>query len=192
MDRHVRGLDVDTGPAIEWQAQDGLYHASPKYPLPGTRMRAGETVTTGTLAGPGPGGGDGPSDGNPAPSHELGRTAARGVVLPPGEETLSILGVPRARLTGTVTGATAFAFLELVDVAPDGSRVTVDDQVMPVSLGPGAFERTVDLHGVAWRLEPGHSLELEISTGSSQYAIPRTGPYAVSLSAALRLPLTKA
>jgi predicted acyl esterase len=91
-----------------------------------------------------------------------------------------------------VTGLTAFVFLELVDVAPDGTRVTVDNQVMPVSLAGGPVDRTVDLHGVAWRLEPGHVLELEITTSSTQYAAPRTGPFTVSLTATPRLSISPA
>jgi hypothetical protein len=45
----------------------------------------------------------------------------------------------------------------------------------------------IDLHGIAWRLEPGHVLELEVTTGSTQYAAPRTGPFAVSLTATVDL-----
>lgn len=193
LDRYVKKQEgVDTGPRIEWQAQDGRYYGATRYPLPKTKTLRGQPVTTGTLVGPGPGGGDGASDGNPASSGELGRSAARAVAVPATDRTLSILGVPSVELTGTVTGAGAYVFLELVDVGPDGSRVTVDDQVTPVSLAGGAVNTTTSLHGVAWRLEPGHALELEISTGSTQYAVPRTGPYAVSLAAGLSLPVSPA
>jgi hypothetical protein len=83
------------------------------------------------------------------------------------------------------------AFFELVDVAPDETRVTLDDQVMPRKLPLGEFKAHFDLHGVSWMLEPGHTLELEITTGSTQYAIPRTGPYQVTFDeAALGLPMT--
>jgi ABC-2 type transport system ATP-binding protein len=192
LDRYVKQLDVDTGPRVEWQAQDGLYYGARSFPLPSTRAVVGRTLETGTLVGPGPGGGDGPDDGNPAPSSELGRTAVRKPVLGPFGKPRAILGTPEVRLTGSVTGVRGFVFLELVDVAPDGSRVTVDNQVMPASLTGGAVDQTIALHGVAWRLEPGHVLELEITTGSAQYSIPRTGPYAVSLSAATTLPISPA
>jgi ABC-2 type transport system ATP-binding protein len=190
MDRYVKGLDVDTGPAIEWQAQDGLYYGASRWPLPGTRWTQGASMATGTLVGPGPGGGDGPDEGNPAPSSELGRTAARAPVLGPFSRTQSILGIPSVELTGSVTGVKGFVFLELVDVAPDGSRVTLDNQVMPASLPGGAVDTTVKLHGIAWRLEPGHVLELEITTGSTSYSMPRTGPYAVDLTAAPSFPIS--
>jgi ABC-2 type transport system ATP-binding protein len=192
LDRYVKGLAVETGPSIEWQAQDGRYYGARRWPLPGTQWRRGSAMTTGPLAGPGPGGGDGPDDGNPAPDTELGVTAARQPVIGPMRQAKNIVGVPTVRLNGTVTGLKGFVFLELVDVAPDGTRVTVDNQVMPVSLPGGAVDRTVDLHGIAWRLEPGHVLELELTTGSTQYAAPRTGPYVVSLSAAPRLPVSAA
>jgi ABC-2 type transport system ATP-binding protein len=193
LDKYVKGRKkVKTGPPIEWQAQDGLYYGAKSYPLPKSKVLSFAPVSTGTLFGPGPGGGDGPSDGNPAPSGEIGRSAKRDVVVPPAIKTTSILGVPQVKITGTVTGARAHVFLELVDVAPDGTRVTVDDQVMPVSLPSGAFDRTLDLHGIAWRLEPGHSLELEVTTGSAQYAAPRTGPYSISLAAELSLPISTA
>jgi ABC-2 type transport system ATP-binding protein len=192
LDRYVKGLDVDTGAPVEWQAQDGIYHPAARYPLPGTKTVAGVALDTGTLAGPGPGGGDGPADGNPAPPSEMGSTAAREPVLDPFAKPRAILGVPRVRLTGSVTGVRGYVFLELVDLAPDGTRVTVDDQVMPANLAGGPVETAVDLHGIAWRLEPGHVLELEITTGSTQYSIPRTGPYAVSLRAAPTFPLSPA
>ncbi|HEX2029824.1 MAG TPA: CocE/NonD family hydrolase [Actinomycetota bacterium] len=190
MDRYVKGLDVETGPAVEWQSQDGMYRGAPKWPLPATKEVAGEAMETGTLAGPGPGGGDGPSDGNPAPAHELGATAARAPVFGPLANPRNIVGIPEVQLSGSVTGVRAFVFFELVDVAPDGTRVTVDDQVMPLALDGGPVDRTVALNGIAWRLRPGHALELEVTTGSSQYSMPRTGPYAVSLTAETTLPVS--
>ncbi|MGH2656680.1 MAG: CocE/NonD family hydrolase [Actinomycetota bacterium] len=190
LDRYVWDLDVDTGPRIEWQDQDGTYHGAGTWPLPGTKRRAGAPLLTGTLVGPGPGGGDGPADGEPAPAAELGVTAARGPVFGPLDGTKAIVGIPAARLQGTVTGVRAFVFLELIDVAPDGTRTTINDQVMPVALDGGPVDRRIDLHGIAWRLEPGHVLELELTTGSTQYASPRTGPFAVSLTATVDLPVS--
>jgi ABC-2 type transport system ATP-binding protein len=192
LDRYVKGEHVETGPRIEWQAQDGRYYPGSRYPLAGTRTTPGTTVETGTIFGPGPGGGDGPADGNPAPEQELGRSAARATILEAADQPRSIFGIPTAHLTGSVTGYQGFAFLELVDVAPDGTLDTLDDQVMPIALSGGAVDRTIELHGVSWRLEQGHSLQLEVTSGSEQYAIPRTGPYALDLSVDVDLPVAKA
>jgi ABC-2 type transport system ATP-binding protein len=190
LDHYVKGLDVALGPEVEWQAQDGFYYGAPHYPLPGTNYVEGKKLAT-TIIGPGPGGGDGVLDGNPAPASELGTTAARDVVFGPAEEPTPILGIPRVKLAGSVTGVTAFLFFELVDVSPDGDRVTVDDQTMPLRLASGELKRSLDLHGISWILKPGHALELEITTGSLQYQVPRTGPYAVTLEAVTELPVTK-
>ena len=96
------------------------------------------------------------------------------------------------RLTGTVTGAQdAFIFLELVDRAPDGTLVTLDDQTMPLKLVAGEVKQTVALHGVSWLLQPKHELLLEITTGSTQYDTSRTGPYTVDLKAKTTLPVTR-
>lgn len=157
LDRYVRGLEVTTGPRIEWAAQDGRFYGSGRWPLPGTKAAIGDPLQTGTLIGPGAGGGDGPADGNPAPAAELGVTAARGAVYGPFGSPKSILGIPTVRLQGTITGVQGYVFLELVDRAPDGTLVTVDDQVMPAALAGGTVDRAVDLHGIAWRLEPGTS-----------------------------------
>jgi ABC-2 type transport system ATP-binding protein len=192
MDRWVRDDPTAvTGPAVEWQAQDGRYHGADHFPLAGTTRTPGVPLTTGPLAGPGVTGGDGPASGGPAVAQELGVTAARAVVLPPAATARSILGVPAVRLTGTALGLTAQVHMELVDLAPDGSRVTVDDQVMPFRFA-GRVDQEVSLHGVAWRLEPGHALELELTTGSTQYAPPRTGPFTVELVARPFLPVAPA
>jgi hypothetical protein len=61
-----------------------------------------------------------------------------------------------------------------------------------VSIEGGEVRLRTALHGVAWRLKPGHVLELELTTGSTQYSIPRTGPFAVDLTATARLPMAPA
>ena len=70
--------------------------------------------------------------------------------------------------------------------------MTVSDQTMPRALPRGEFNKSFDMHGVSWMLKRGHRLELEITTGSTQYSIPRTGPYRLSFDeVAVELPLTR-
>ncbi|MPZ71889.1 MAG: hypothetical protein GEU74_01450 [Nitriliruptorales bacterium] len=191
MDRYVKGRrGVDTGPEVEWQAQNGRYYGARRFPLPGTEMVRGNAMTTGALIGPGRTGGDGPANGAPASADELGVTAARSVILPGAKNVRTIFGVPRVRLTGSARGLASHVFFELVDVAPDGTRVTLDDQTMPIRLGHGDVRRTFDLHGVAWKLKRRHALELEITTGSAQYGVPRQGAYTVDLRAVTVLPIS--
>lgn len=191
LDRWVKGdEDKDTGPEVEWQAQDGMYRGADTYPLPGTQPVTAAPVATGPLVGPGLTGGDGPANGAPAGDEELGLHAQRMEVLSAAEHERALLGVPHVQLGGSVMGLTAFAFFELVDVAPDGTRVTLDDQTMPLRLGNGPVDRELDLHGVSWMIHAGHSLELEVTTSSAQYALPRNGPFMVDLEATVTLPLT--
>lgn len=188
LDRYVKGKAVSTGPAVEWQAQDGYYYQAPRFPLPGTDYVSLKPIRTGRLVGPGSTGGDGATDANPAPKEELGGTAVRKRVVTVGGQAKAVLGVPKVRIRGRVTGDKAHAFFELVDVDKDGKRVSIDDQTMPVALKPGRFKKTIRLHGIAWKLLPGHRLELEVTTGSSQYQDAR-GPYTIRLKALTKLPI---
>ena len=190
MDRYVKkDASVKTGPQVEWQANDGKYYAATKFPLTDTTTVTGLPMSTGLLAGPGGTGGDGPTNGAPAADTELGVTAARSTVLAPSSSPRAIFGVPSVRVSGTAVGLSAQIHMELIDRAPDGTRVTVDDQTMPWRFA-GLIDQDIDLHAVAWRLEPGHALELEITTGSAQYEAPRTGPFTVDLKAVIKLPVT--
>ncbi|HEX2240711.1 MAG TPA: alpha/beta fold hydrolase [Actinomycetota bacterium] len=190
LDRYVKGLKVSTGPELEWQAQDGYYYGGTRFPLPATKMVSTETISS-SLAGPGTTGGDGPLEGNPAPQYEQGAVAASADVFS-SKHAMSVVGIPRVELKGTVNGLSGILFLKLVDVGPDGEAVTVNDQTMPLRLEGGAFEVTVDLHGVTWLLQPGHTLQLEVSTGSTQYDFNRMGPYSVDFEATTYLPLAPA
>ncbi len=193
--KYLKGKDVNTGPEVEWQAPDGYYYKAPRWPLPGTRRRVMKHVATGPLVSdPGATGGDGATDGNPAPRGEIGSTAARITIkkISRTARRRPLLGVPVVKLTGRVTGPSeAYVFLELVDIDRDGRMVTVDDQTMPVKLQPGAVKKRVKLHGVSWLLRPGHKLALEVSTASKQYDEARS-TYVVDLKAVTKLPIAKA
>jgi ABC-2 type transport system ATP-binding protein len=188
LQHHLSTARVPTGAEIEWQAQDGYYYKAPRYPLPRTRLVAGRHVQA-ELVGPGPGGGDGPADGNPAPDGELGNSAVRKRIFGPARGPTPMLGVPKVALEGEVTGLGAQLFFELVDVAPGGARTTIDDQVMPIKLAGGKFRRNLPLHGISWILKPGHRVELEVTTGSTSYGAARTGPFRIAVSAHATLPV---
>lgn len=191
MNRYVKGdTSVDVGPAVEWQAHTGRYYGARRFPLPGThKFRARKRTIS--LAGPGASGGDGPADGNPAAQNELGTTAARKRLIK-AKRAKAIMGIPKVRLRGNVTAAQfAYVFFELVDKAPNGDLITVDDQTMPLRLKAGKVRRTVKLHGVSWLLKRGHKLMLEVTTGSAQYDTPRTAAYTVDLKMRPILPVTR-
>lgn len=189
LDRYVKEKPVATGPELEWQAQDGYYYGAPQWPLPQTNHVVGSKMEA-TLVGPGATGGDAPAAGDPAPVGEIGSMAARQQILGPAPRSRAIVGIPRVRLSATLTGVGGVLFFELVDRGPDGTLTTVDDQTMPLRVAAGETAETLELHGVSWLLKPGHSLLLEVTTGSTQYDISRYGPYAVTFTARPEVPLT--
>jgi ABC-2 type transport system ATP-binding protein len=187
--KNRRGAKI--GPALEWQAQDGYFYGARRFPLKRSHFVKGRVVTTGPLGGPGPGGGDGPADGNPAPDDEIGSSAIRKTILPAPKKRKVILGVPWLDLKLSVTGAQAHVYFELIDKGPKGKLVTVDDQTMPIEVGMGETNHRLKLHGVSWILKPGHSLQLEVTTGSNQYANPRAGAFEVEARAVPHLPVAR-
>ena len=53
LDRYVKRAKVDTGPRIEWQAQDGLYYGARRYPPAGHEALERVTGGDGNAGGPG-------------------------------------------------------------------------------------------------------------------------------------------
>lgn len=190
LDRYVKGeSSVTTGPQVEWQAPDGYYYAAPEYPLGGTRYLTSQRFTTPKLRGPLGTGGDTRTDAGPAPAEALGRYASRHRVLAPSNAARPILGVPKVDLTWRLSGApSGVIHLELVDVAPDGSRTTVNRQATPVRFQQGEHSLRVRLAAVAWMVRPGHSLEVELTTGSPMFR-PDKGSYRMSATIGARLPV---
>jgi ABC-2 type transport system ATP-binding protein len=179
-DRWVRGNSgVDTGSTIEYFLQDGTRATADALPTAvvsasaeGVRLVNSVTPTSGTVLAPGPS-----PDGVRVPI-----PVASGAVL---------LGVPQATVSVSGTGAELYLFFELLDVAPDGTVRTVDDQVMAkkvtwLSSVPQVVE--VDLGGVAWRMDPGHELFLQIATTSSDHASSRF-PASATVDVEVRVPV---
>lgn len=160
--KYLKGQSVSTGADIEWQDGTAAWHTSSWDTV--ASLNAFSGVAENLAITPAPVGGGGPATGNP----NVDVLAARIPIMTGGVGGTKILGVPR--VSGTLTGAAADAFLffKLVDTT---TGIVLDDQVTPfrtsVLLDPVAFE--LDLHGVAWTLPEGHTLALEISTGSAMY-----------------------
>lgn len=192
LDRYVKkDAAADTGAPFEWQAPDGFYRAAPSYPLPRTRRVRGY-IETPRLRGPGLSGGDLEGDARPAPERELGTTAVRRTVLATSARPRPLVGVPRVALRGRVRGAGGHLYLELVDVAPDGARVTVNHQSTPVEVAAGPVDVRTKMNGIVWVVRPGHRLELEVTTGSTMYQHSRAGAYSVKLRGRVELPVASA
>jgi predicted acyl esterase len=106
----------------------------------------------------------------------------------------TLFGVPRAEVEVTGSGPEVDLFFELLDIAPDGRATVIDDQVMPAKvtdLSDEPQQLTVSLGGVAWRLQPGHALALEISTSSNDHAAART-PAVANVRVSIEAPVLRA
>ena len=150
-DKHLKGLDVDTGPAIEMALDDGTCLTSRGEPR---LLRARPTpVQLGgaSVVGPMPG-------------------AAFDLPIPDAQAGDVLAGLPR--LTGSITvtlGPEAIVFFSLVANGPSGERVLAS-QLTPLRKAAGIAPLALELAGVASRLRMGESLVLRITTHEDQFA----------------------
>jgi ABC-2 type transport system ATP-binding protein len=177
-DHYLRGAEADLGPRFEYQTQDGLFHALDA--LPTTTVSASGT---GMLANP------------VAPTNGAGtapRPAADGIRIPIASGPLTAVGLPSATVSVTGVGAEAYLFFKLLDVAGDGSAVVIDDQTMPLKVTELDLEEakafTIDLGGVSWTVPSDHSLVLEVTTTSNEYASSRI-PAVVEAGVSVSVPV---
>ncbi|MCW2921651.1 MAG: transporter ATP-binding protein [Thermoleophilia bacterium] len=116
----------------------------------------------------------------------------------PVDTGVELIGSPRVRLQFSASRPEAIAFVRLVDVAPDGRRVIPRGLVSPVrltGLPPLGSARgrgvDVELPPIAWRLAPGHRLDVEVASTDAGY-VPPDGPMTIAVrpagSSGLRIP----
>lgn len=172
-DRHVRGnAAADTGAPIVYQTQDGDFHSVAA--LPATRVSTGEGSgrIVSTVA---------PTSGGVLAATPSPAGIRFGLSVPAGAH---LLGIPRAKVSVTGTGAEAYLFFKLLDLDAAGNAVVVDDQVMAkkvtwLSATPQGF--VIDLAGVAWKVAAGHSIAVEVASTSADHASSRL-PYVVDFT----------
>lgn len=186
-DRHLKGLDVDTGPEIEYVTNDGVWRSASSWPVAETSVTAsGEHTLVST---PAPTGGGAAIVGRPA-APDQGVGSARTVILTGGEGGTEITGIPRVNGTVSGSGLGSFLFFKLVN-ADTGD--VLDEQVSAVRFDAGEGEATFDgafdfdMEGVAYMLAQGQRLALEISTSSAMYSTYRT-PAVVTVAFEVTVP----
>jgi len=177
-DHHLQGFATDLGPMIEYQTQDGEFHALDQ--LPSTAAFAVGQGTVVNAVVPTNGAGTAP------------RPAADGFRIEIADGPLTAVGVPRATVTVAGAGPEAYLFFKLLDVAPDGSAVVIDDQTMPLKITGLDLEASqtfeIDLGGVSWAVPVDHTLVLEVTSTSNEYATART-PALVDAGVSVAVPV---
>lgn len=150
-ERHLIGLDVDTGPEVCFTLEDETTLSSTMYPLPGVTPQTvsveGQLVVPQTI--------------------ETG-AAATATLLTADAETI-LAGIPHVQGTVTSPGPDAIVFWTLEVLDAGGARRIVDSQVTPYR-PTGSGELDLDLMGIGVRLLPGESLVLVASGFNSQFS----------------------
>ncbi len=174
--------------------------------LPGGWNPAGSDHVTyqlgadGTLAPDAPGGGT-VSFHEPAEPTDAGGSAS--FTTAPLDSDRVLLGHSTLMLRAALSATDANFYAELIDVAPDGTEVLVNDgflkashrssHVTPSDVTPGeAVDYEIDVRADHYRFAAGHSLRLRISGGPSDTLVPMETPVDVAIStgeaSTLRLP----
>lgn len=200
LEKYLRGDDgVDTGDRIDVVDQHGEHWVAADYPVElgdpivatgSGRLSLDATSKAGPLAAPRPGSDDILS------ASVLGITPARAttaleVTIDPGDTDGLVLGAPQLTLTysgTTPAGARPTrAFAQLVD---DDTGIVVGNQITPIELVLDGDEHTttVELESISFRVEPGHTLTLQVVATTVAYAEPRLGGSLDVASAEIRLP----
>ena len=196
LDRHLRGrgpkpvLDARAaitncderrfGPVVRAREWDGLANDRAAFDLGGPRQTTARAAGQGPLADP------------VVVSQQRGRGC---IVAGPGETPgaatyrvplpapATLVGLPRLKLVYAATAPDFELNARLWDVAPDGARTLIDRGAYRG--GPelsGVIE--YELFGSAWRLEPGHALELELLQDDSTFLRPHNYPSTVTIESA--------
>jgi predicted acyl esterase len=96
----------------------------------------------------------------------------------------TLMGLPRLKITYTATAPDFELNARLWDVGPDGTKTLIDRGAYR---GGPALTGTIEyeLFGSAWRLEPGHELELELLQDDSTFLRPDNFASTVTIQEAL-------
>ena len=176
-ERYVRGnASTDTGAAIEYQLQDGTFATADALPAT-TAGASGSGTIVNTIV---------PTSGTPLQAGSAPEGLRFPVAVPEGAH---LLGVPTASIAVTGVGPDAALFIKILDVSGDTTTV-VDDQVAPVrikDLSDAVQTFTMDLTAVAWLIEEGHSIVIEVSATSLDHSSIRT-PFLVEVDMGVTLP----
>ncbi|MGH2726820.1 MAG: S15 peptidase family protein [Actinomycetota bacterium] len=176
-DRYVRGnLASDTGAAIEYQLQDGTFANAGALPAT-TATSSGAGMLVNTIV---------PTSGTPLQAGAARDGFRIPVMVPAGAH---LLGVPTATVSVTGVGPDAVLFVKLIDISGNNA-VAIDDQVSPLrvkSLSDTAQVFTIDLTGVAWLVQAGHEIAVEVSPTSLDHASIRT-PFVAEVEMSVSLP----
>lgn len=166
-DRHLRDVNVDTGPEFEYVDQHGVTRGGPGYPLASTgEMRSAPKSDWISLTR---------LDGSGTPISSIPTLlGADADFTPPTEETM-VVGAPRVSFSyrGWAFQQDAHIFAQVVDV--DTWKV-IGSQATPIPIKLDGRTRTVevDLELIAHHMAPGSRVRVQLFSRSNMYAPQNT------------------
>ena len=183
LDKYVNGNElVPTGPRFTWFDQNGEQHASELLPTDPefygeqlvTESDGGSLILQPVFGGSGPQTQPPPPPQSPTPLIEATGLAAPASVainvdIPGPGSTEEIVGAPELTLTYSGLGTSRHIYAQLVDNETNlvlGNIITP----VPVDLDGGTHEITIDLAQIAYTMEPGDSLTLQLVGSTTVYA----------------------
>lgn len=204
-DRHLKGdTSVDTGPPVEYHSNTGEWRRLSRPDPPDAISAAvqGAVVTVPVLDPVDPVPFltrlllDGEVDASKAPYtaaqvSDAGDPRAMTVPLAEaGETPIRMFGLPTVHLTISGTGGpTTNLYVKLVD-RELSEVVNLQEGVVRAPVGPVPASVDVTMPGVAYTLEPGHHLDLQIATHSNLHAMSRYASLA-TLTASVTIPVER-
>ena len=201
LDRYLAGNDrADTGTRIDVVDQHAAHWTADDYPVALAQPVTGEGAGTlaldaasaaGPLTAPRAGSKDILS------GTVLGITPAKAataleVTVDPGDVDGLALGAPQLQLTYSGTSPAGArptrVFAQLVD---DDTGIVIGNQITPIDvvLDGASHETTVDLEAISFRVQPGHTVTLQLVATTVAYATPRLGGTVDVAKAVVRLPI---
>ncbi len=191
-DEHLRGMDVDTGPPVEYRTNTGDWHRADSWPPEATQrmdvLLAGGLVSTGA---PGNGFGIGAVA---APSGSPTALTIATASSTTADRQIEVVGQPTLQMDVTGTGMGANVFARLVDPGagelPAGGSA-VNNQETPLRIGalsdaPQPVEQA--MVAAAYTYAPGTDLTVQLDSQSLMYTFARTGPAQLQVQGGISIP----
>lgn len=192
-DRELKALDVETGPPVQVQSNDGRWRDELAWPpkdaewrilhLDGNSLVERPGTASSAVIAPG---------GAAVPMGNEQATTQREFRLGPVDEDLLVAGLPKVHVTVTPTGPSGYVGAFLYDEAPDGSRTRIgwtgmnlrfaDGTETPQAVVPGQkLLAKMEIQPMDAVVPAGHTLILRIGSDTPSDRIPPPHPYPVVL-----------
>lgn len=184
-DKHLKGLDVDTGPGAELFMSDSTFEAAragarrwvvtrTSWPDTGVTRKL-YPAADGTLAGAAPAAGTRAFRGDPGGFRVSDGTGGLIYETAPLTEGVVLAGLPKLRLSASVTVPRVHLIATIQDVYPDGNRRRISQCTLNPELRNGLnvvtpvvpgtrYDMDVPCMAMAQNVLPGHKLAVRVTT----------------------------